>query len=202
MLSFAFMNYLGHAFLSMGDEQLLTGNMTGDYVKGKKPLQNYPEMMRKGLMLHRKIDTFTDQHAAVARAKIYFREVYALYAGAVVDIVFDHFLANDPRHFSSQKALYDFSQNTYALLEKNASYFPEKFAKLFSYMQSQNWLYNYHTLKGTEQSLRGLYHRAKQMPPAEEAYKAFIGHYYQLNQCYFEFMDDAVAYVKVELSAP
>lgn len=174
--------------------------MIGDYVKGMQPLQEYPDAVRKGIMLHRKIDTFTDSHAAVARAKIYFREVYELYAGAVVDIVFDHFLANDPKHFSSEKALFDFSQHTYSLLEKNTSFFPEKFARLFPYMQSQNWLYNYRTLKGTEQSLRGLHHRAKHMPDVEEAYKTLIGHYYQLNQCYFEFMDDAVAYVKVELS--
>lgn len=194
------MNYLGHAFLSMNDEYLLTGNMIGDYVKGMQSLQNYPDAVRKGIMLHRKIDSFTDAHIAVSRAKIYFREVYELYAGAVVDIVFDHFLANDPKHFTSEKVLFDFSQASYTHLEKHSNYFPEKFANLFPYMQSQNWLYNYRTLKGTEQSLHGLYHRAGQMPDIGDAYKTLVSHYYQLNQCYYEFIDDVIRYVKVELS--
>ena len=194
------MNYLGHAFLSMNNEHTLTGNMIGDYVKGLQPLQEYPEAVRNGIMLHRKIDTFTDSHPAATRAKLYFRETYHLYAGAIIDIIFDHFLANDPKHFASERALFDFSQSTYSALERNESFFPEKFAAFFPYMRSQNWLYNYRTLQGTEKSLLGLYRRAQRMPKVDAAYKTLVGYYYQLNQCYFEFIDDILAYVKVELS--
>lgn len=196
------MNYLGHAFLSMGNADVLTGNMIGDYVKGKIALEEYPEEIAKGLLLHRHIDTFTDQHPAVARAKVFFREVYELYSGAVVDILFDHFLANDPKHFNSEQHLFDFSQTTYQQLEANEKYFPEKFGKMFPYMRSQNWLYQYRTLKGTEKSLTGLYNRAKAMPEPTEAYKTFVGHYYQLSQCYYDFIDGIMSYVKVELSQP
>ncbi|HTN45882.1 MAG TPA: ACP phosphodiesterase [Flavipsychrobacter sp.] len=194
------MNYLGHAFLSMGDEELLTGNMIGDYVKGKIALDDYPPGIKRGLILHRRIDSFTDSHAAVARAKNYFREKYELYAGAVVDIVFDHFLANDPKHFISEKALWDFTQQTYATLEKNSTYFPEKYSMIFPYMKSHNWLYGYRTLKGIQKSLDGLQRRAKYMPDAENAYKTLVGHYYLLSQCYYDFIDDASRFVKVTLT--
>ena len=132
------MNYLGHAYLSMGNEEVLAGNMMGDYVKGKAVLETYPDGIRKGLMLHRKIDSFTDAHPAVSRAKVFFRKDYDLYAGAIVDIIFDHFLANDPKHFASETALFTFTQNTYSALNKYSTIFPEKFADMFPYMQSQN----------------------------------------------------------------
>ena len=79
------MNYLGHAFLSFGDGDILTGNMIGDHVKGKIALEQYPDGIKKGIMLHRKIDEYTDLHPATQRAKLPFREVYGLYAGAIMD---------------------------------------------------------------------------------------------------------------------
>lgn len=194
------MNYLAHAFLSFGDAAILTGNLIGDHVKGKLALNNYPDKIREGIELHRKIDSFTDDHPASKRAKLWFRQDYGLYAGAIIDSLYDHFLANDPKHFSSEKSLFDFSQTTYGQLEQHVVYFPETFAQYFPYMKNQNWLYNYRTLQGTQRSLNGLHRRAKYMPPVEKAYQLFIGHYYQLAQCYYEFMDDVVRFVKVELS--
>lgn len=194
------MNYLAHAFLSFGDVEILVGNMIGDHVKGKLALNNYPEKIRKGIMLHRHIDSFTDEHTASKRAKIWFRENYGLYSGAIIDSLYDHFLANDPKHFSTEKELYIFSQNTYQQLTQHSNYFPPTFAQYFPYMQQQNWLYNYRTLQGIKRSLNGLHRRAKYMPETDKAYDIFIGHYYQLAQCYYEFIDDIVKYVKLELS--
>jgi acyl carrier protein phosphodiesterase len=67
-------------------------------------------------------------------------------------------------------------------------------------MKEHNWLYNYRSLKGMEQSLGGLARRAKYMPPIQKAYETFIGHYYMLNQCYYEFIDDIIKFAKTELS--
>jgi acyl carrier protein phosphodiesterase len=195
------MNYLGHAFLSFGDADILTGNMIGDHVKGKLALDNYPEGIRKGIMLHRKIDQFTDEHPATQRAKVLFREKYRLYAGAVMDTLFDHFLANDPKQFGSEKKLLDFSLETYSRLEQNSQYFPDRFAQYFPYMKEHNWLYNYRHMQGMKQSLGGLERRAKYMPPSDEAYKTFVGYYYHLNQCYYELIDDVITFVKIELKA-
>ncbi|HRO43804.1 MAG TPA: ACP phosphodiesterase [Flavipsychrobacter sp.] len=194
------MNYLGHALLSFDDAQILTGNLIGDHVKGKLALNNYPERIRKGIELHRKIDVFTDNHPASKRARLWLRESYGLYSGAIVDSLYDHFLANDPRYFSSEKDLLLFTQKVYENLEEQSRFFPPVFAQYFPYMKEQNWLYNYRNLQGVQRSLGGLYKKAKHMPPVEEAYKIFIGHYYQLAQCYYELIDDIVPFVKLELS--
>ena len=200
MFSFAGMNYLGHAFLSFGNGAILTGNMIGDHVKGRLALDKFPAEIRKGIELHRKIDATVDAHPATMRAKLLFREHYGLYSGAITDTLFDHFLANDPKHFPTSDALLSFTQTTYAQLEEHKEYFPDKFAGYFPYMVQHNWLYNYRTLKGMERSLGGLARKALYMPPVDKAYETFVAHYYQLNQCYFEFINDLIRFVKIELS--
>ena len=192
------MNYLGHAFLSFGDGEILTGNMIGDHVKGRLALEKFPSGIKKGIELHRKIDAFADTHPATSRAKLLFREHYGLYAGAIMDTLYDHFLANDPKIFSSETALLAFTESVYSLLAENEHYFPPSFTEYFPYMRQQNWLYNYRTLKGMERALNGLARRAAHMPPVDKAYEIFVTAYYQLNQCYFEFIDDVIKFVKIE----
>ena len=88
------MNYLAHAYLSFDDPEVLAGNMISDFVKGKKKF-DYPFRIQQGIMLHRLIDDFTDNHPATKEAKEFFRPDYRLYSGAFVDVVYDHFLAID-----------------------------------------------------------------------------------------------------------
>jgi acyl carrier protein phosphodiesterase len=192
------MNYLGHAFLSNGDSELLAGNMIGDHVKGKLALEAYPEKIRQGIMLHRKIDAAADAHPATLRAKLLFRLDYGLYAGAIMDTLYDHFLANDPKYFANEFALLSFTQRAYAQLEEHERFFPAKFAAYFPHMKEHNWLYNYRTLKGMERSLSGLQRRATHMPPVSKAYEIFVSNYYHLNQCYYELIEDIVSFVKIE----
>jgi acyl carrier protein phosphodiesterase len=194
------MNYLGHAFLSFGERDILTGNMIGDYVKGRLALDTFPPGIKKGIELHRKIDEQADLHPATARAKVLFRQDYGLYSGAIIDTLYDHFLANDPKHFASEGALLAFTQKTYGQIQENSDFFPPKFTEYFYYMRSHNWLYNYRTLKGMERSLSGLFRRAKHMPPIEKAYEIFVTNYYHLNQCYYEFIDDIISFVKIEIN--
>ena len=87
------MNYLAHAYLSFGDPDILAGNMISDFVKGKKKFE-YPDRVQMGITLHRKIDEYTDAHPATHQAIKFLKDAAGPYAGAFVDIVYDHFLAN------------------------------------------------------------------------------------------------------------
>lgn len=193
------MNYLGHAFLSFGDPAILAGNMMADHIKGKVALESLPEGVRKGILLHRRIDEMTDNHPATQRAKLLFREDYGMYSGAIMDTLYDHFLANDPKHFPSKDALLTFTQQVYAMLDKFTEVFAPGFAAYYPYMKEQNWLLGYRNIKGMERALHGLERRAKYMPPAEKAYASFVAGYYHLNQCYYDFIDDMIKFVKTEL---
>jgi acyl carrier protein phosphodiesterase len=191
------MNYLAHAWLSFHQPEILVGNMISDFVKGKKRFE-FNEAIQKGIMLHRHIDTFTDDHPVTKAAKQFFKPAVGLYAGAFIDIVYDHFLAKD-RHEFKDEGLLQFSQFVYTILEENINILPEKFARIFPYMKTDNWLYNYQTLHGIEQSFGGLARRAKYLNNSAEVFIAFETNYKQLQQCYNEFFPGVKEFVYKEL---
>ena len=182
------MNYLAHAYLSFNEPEILVGNMISDFVKGKKQF-GFPGGIRQGIIVHRSIDTFTDDHKATKEAKQFLKPAVGLYAGAFVDVVYDHFLACDKNEFTNESLL-QFSLSVYTTLDKYATVFPEKFAHMFSYMKHDNWLYNYRTLNGAEKSLQGLVRRAKYLHNSEIVFEYFEKNYKELQSCYNDFFPD------------
>ncbi len=194
------MNYLAHAYLSFNNSDVLVGNMISDYVKGKKQFE-YPAPIQVGIQLHRAIDAFTDTHAATEEIKKYFKKEYRLYAGAFADVVYDYFLANDKNEFITPENLKLFSQTTYQLLDKQQNHFPEKFSKMFPYMQSQDWLYHYRTEDGMQKSFGGLARRAKYITETDTAFNIFLENKEAINYWYQIFFPDIKSFAadKLEL---
>ena len=182
------MNYLAHAYLSFNKPGILVGNMISDFVKGRKKY-DYPEMIQQGISLHREIDSFTDSHWATKEAKDIFRPAYRLYSGAIMDVVYDHFLALDENEFTNE-SLEKFTLNTYNLLDQYTNYFPEKFAIMYPYMKTHNWLYHYKYREGIQKSLGGLVRRSKYLTESDTAYQLFNGHYEKLKRLYQQFFPE------------
>jgi acyl carrier protein phosphodiesterase len=182
------MNYLAHAYLSFGRPGLLVGNMISDYVKGKKKY-DYPEQIQQGIAVHREIDRFTDSHLATKAAKEVFRSAYRLYAGSLMDVIYDHFLALDENEFTDE-SLKAFTINTYAMLDQFTDHFPEKFSRMYPYMKAQNWLYNYRYRQGVEKSLAGVVRRAKYLEESDTAFLLFNEHYDRLKDLYQLFFPE------------
>jgi acyl carrier protein phosphodiesterase len=183
------MNYLAHAYLSFNNPEILTGNMISDFIKGNKKL-GFASGIQKGIMLHRAIDEFTDNHPATKLAKEFFRKDYRLYSGAFVDIVYDHFLAKDKNEFANDDALKLFASNTYKLLRNYSAVFPQRFDQYFGYMETQDWLYNYQHTRFIERSFEGLTKRALYMSDPIMATNIFAEHYHSLEDCYNNFFSD------------
>ena len=182
------MNYLAHAYLSFGRPGILVGNMISDHVKGKKKY-DYPEQIQQGIAVHREIDRFTDTHPATKEAKEIFRPAYRLYAGSLMDVIYDHFLALDENEFTDE-SLKAFTINTYAMLDQFIDHFPEKFSRMYPYMKAQNWLYNYRYRQGIEKSLAGVVRRAKYLEESDTAYLLFNEHYNKLKDLYQLFFPE------------
>ena len=185
------MNYLAHAYLSFDNSEILVGNMISDFVKGKKKF-GYPLAIQQGIMLHRMIDTFTDAHPATKSAITFFKPVVGAYAGAFVDVVYDHFLATDETEFPAD-SLADFAERTYSRLNSFYNILPERFQKMLPYMTEQNWLFNYRTTKGIESSFGGVFRRAKYIDYTEAVFTCFKENYISLNDCYKRFFPDVKA---------
>ena len=190
------MNYLAHAYLSFNHPGILVGNMISDFVKGKKQF-DYPPEIHKGIILHRAIDQFTDQHPATKVAKEFFRPHYRLYAGAFIDVVYDHFLALDENEFPDESLLV-FSKQVYSILENNAQWLPDGFAVMLPYMKTQNWLFGYRSRLGTEKSFGGVVRRSAYLTESETASMVFNDHYQLLSSCYRQFWADVLPFAKKE----
>lgn len=180
------MNYLAHAALSFNDPRILTGNMISDFVKGKSKFL-FPVEIQRGIQLHRMIDDFTDHHDATMEAKRFFHADYRLYAGAFVDIVYDHFLANDKSEFETPARLLQFTEDVYQALGRNQRVLPPVFGSMFPYMKKENWLYNYRLVTGIHKSFGGLVRRAKYLYDPNPAVLIFARNYSALQMCYEKF---------------
>ena len=170
--------------------------MVSDFIKGRSKF-HYPEGIQKGIALHRAIDAFTDVHAATRRAMQLFRPGYRLYSGAIMDVLYDHFLARDENIFPGQ-SLMEFSTGVYRSLEQQAHLLPPPFRHMFFYMKTENWLLHYKEHAGIQKSLHGLVRRAVYLNESETAFRLFGEHYDFLELCYLEFMTDVKEYAKQE----
>lgn len=187
------MNYLAHSVLSFDHPEVLVGNMINDFVKGKKKLL-YSENIQKGMQLHQWIDEFTDHHEATREAKEYFKSPYRLYSGAFIDIVYDHFLANDAGQFEPYGDLKIFTDKVYRSLNNQQEIMPEPFRSMLPFMIGQNWLYHYKETWGIEKSFGGLVRRAAYLTESAIAYEIFNKHYDKFSVLYNQFYPELKSY--------
>ena len=173
------------------------GNIISDFVKGRSRY-DYPPAIQQGIELHRRIDAFTDQHPATRAAREIFRPEYRLYSGALVDVIYDYYLANDERLFD-ENSLLAFSKQVYTHLDHHARWLPERFAVIYPYMRSQNWLFHYRTREGIGKSLAGVARRAKYLTESQTAFELFEKHDQLLAELYRQFWQDVAVFAKDEL---
>ena len=142
------MNFLAHTYLSGCNEEIIVGNFMGDYVKGRSYLQ-FPEQVKKGILIHRDIDTFTDGHPITSRNKQRIAPKYHKYAGIIIDIFYDHFLASLWDRFSNLP-LNEFVGRTYDLLKRNYKVLPDSIKRWFPTFLENNWMMAYQSVDGIE----------------------------------------------------
>ncbi len=142
------MNFLAHTYLSGCNEDIIVGNFMGDYVKGRNYVA-FPEQVKKGILIHRDIDTFTDMHSITRRSKVRIASRYHKYAGIIIDIFYDHFLASMWDRFSTL-SLQEFVNRTYDLLKRNYRVLPSAIKMWFPTFLENNWMMAYQTVDGIE----------------------------------------------------
>ena len=171
--------------------------MISDFVKGKKKF-DYAEGIQKGIMLHRAIDAYTDEHPATKQGKQYLKPAVGLYAGAFVDVVYDHFLALDKNQFL-QQTLLQHTSNTHQTLQLYQQVLPPVFQQMLPYMIAQNWLFNYQYTWGIERSFGGVARRAKYIDSSVTVFALFEKHYHALQECYNAFFPDVKAFTLYQI---
>lgn len=145
------MNYLAHIFLSGSDKKMQLGNFFADAVKGSS-YNDYPEGIANGILLHRAIDTYTDNHPAVRETIQSMRPYFGRYSGVLLDIYFDYLLASRFSQFSDMP-LRQYARGFYFTLIRNRRFLPDRFKRFMWHFILTNRLTKYATTKGIRQSL-------------------------------------------------
>lgn len=188
------MNYLAHIFLSNNNENIAIGNFIADTIKGKQYL-NYPREIQKGILLHRAIDSYTDEHVEFKKSKQKLYQSYRHYSGVIVDIFYDHFLAKNWNKFHNTDLL-EYTLNFYELLKRKKHLLPEKIIYMMPFIIEQNWLYNYKHLEGIENVLIGMNRRTQGKSNMHLSIKELNAHYNTFENEFFIFFKDVLLYSK------
>jgi acyl carrier protein phosphodiesterase len=191
------MNFLSHLFLSGNAEHLIIGNFIADSVKGNA-FNNYPAEIQKGILLHRKIDTFTDTHHIVELSKQRLREKYKKYASVIVDVYYDHYLAANWADYS-QENLGQYTQKIYSLIEQNNHHLPQKSVLFNNYMVKYDILVAYSRLQGIERVLKGMAYRTTFVSNMEYAINDLKEHYHLFENEFKLFFPELQKFVNKEI---
>ena len=191
------MNYLAHIYLSEGNENIQLGNFFADAVKGNSYL-SYPIEIQKGILLHRKIDTFTDLHPVVKKSKARLSSSFGLYKGIIIDIFYDHFLARNWHQFCDL-SLGDFTDFFYSVLMKNFSILPEKTQYVVPFLVKQNWLKSYAGLEGIEKVLVGMNKRTNNHSGMDLAMGDLVDHFDELENDFHIFFPELREFAHIRL---
>lgn len=161
------MNFLAHIYLSGDNDLLKIGNFMADSIRGNSYL-DYSDELRKGILLHRYIDSFTDAHPIYRKSKHRLHEKYGHYSGVIMDIIYDHYLAKNWETYSNVP-LEHYAAAFYKLLQDHYELLTEKTQKMIPYMIGRNWLVSYASLEGLEMILFQMDYRTKHRANMQEA---------------------------------
>ncbi len=188
------MNYLAHLYLSFGHEELMVGNYIADAVKGKQ-IERFSEKIQEGIRLHRSIDDFTDKHPIVENSKARIRERYRKYAGVIIDMYYDHFLASGWKNYSSE-SLIIFTRQSYKTLLRHYVIMPARMKRILPFMAAGNWLASYAETDNIALALKGMARRTKFNSGMENAGEELKLHYHDLKNDFSDFFPELIAFSK------
>jgi acyl carrier protein phosphodiesterase len=190
------MNFLAHLYLSGDDEKIITGNFIGDYVKGKDFLK-YPEPIRKGIILHRQIDSFTDNHPVFREVKKLFRLDFSLYAGVITDLILDHFLASHWQMYSYE-SLRQFARRIHSVLLSNFIYLPLRVQGFLPVLIKNRRLESYAKSEGIYQSIDIMSRYTSLPPKANLAITTMQENFEFIQSHFFIFMQELIIFTENE----
>ncbi|HEX7045498.1 MAG TPA: ACP phosphodiesterase [Burkholderiales bacterium] len=190
------MNYLAHLYLSHETPEAVTGAMLGDFVKGRVP-EHWGAGVRRAIVLHRAIDRYTDSHPAVAASRALISPERRRFAGILIDIFHDHFLARDWLRYHA-RPLPEFTRAVYRVLLPQRARFPERLRRILPAMAADDWLASYADVEAVDAALRGIARRFRYPERAQvlsTAVTELERNYTALAARFEEFFGDLQAYV-------
>lgn len=180
------MNHLAHLLLAGDDPALQLGALLGDHVRGDVAASGHKPLVCTGILLHRRIDGWTDRHALVAQARNLIEPPFRRYAGIMLDVYFDHLLSlHWQRH--SELSLAQFNLRTLTLLDQHHAMLPPGLQRFHRYASSTNVLARYAENGMLEQVFTGISRRLSRSNPLAAAVPVLQARHRELQQVFALF---------------
>ncbi len=190
------MNYLAHLLLAEQTPQGWLGALMGDFVKGAID-PTLPGGIRRGIVLHRRIDSFTDAHPVHRASRNRIAGARRRYAGIIIDLCYDHFLARSWAHHAALP-LDEFTIEVYAVLARHRTLLPPRLERIAPRMTAQDWLGSYRKLGALGAALDGIATRSPRAAPLAGAVEDVRRCHRELGEDFDAFFPDLVRFANAE----
>lgn len=194
------MNHVAHCFLSFPDDEVLLGNFIGDFVKGKA-WQDFPPQVQKGILLHRAIDSFTDNHPMARASAGRIRDFAGRYSAPVTDILYDYLLIRNWNMYAADTPFDNFAAWAYQSLDKNEGAMPEVLRRRWPQMRDGRFLHGYGSREGLDWVLHQFAGRLNGHLDAGALSAYFFSEIPLFSTDFNVFFPDLAAFVRLRLSA-
>ena len=172
------------------------GNMIADFISNRD-LQSLKPEVREGVMVHRKIDTFTDSHESVRESIRRLHPIFHKYSPVVVDIYYDYFLSKNWRRYAALPIV-EFSVDVYGTFNSRMEEVPDLMKPRLQSMISHNFLENYGTKTGIQFTFNKFQERVKFPVSFEQASDIMMVYEDEFNDEFNVFFPEIKKYI-VEL---
>jgi acyl carrier protein phosphodiesterase len=183
------MNLLGHLFFSDNDHQLMFANLYGDHFKGKD-FTGLPDVIKKGVLLHRTIDNYIDHHPEVLTLLHDLYSELPKVSGIAVDLYFDHLLASRWHEFHSTP-LNTFLNSFYRAEIENENAYSKEFLHFIEALKHHQWISHYASRSGLDKMCNGVSSRISFINALNKAPLVFDKKYKHINRVFEIYMSDA-----------
>lgn len=189
------MNFIAHIHLSGEDAPLLVGNYIADLIR-QADVAGLPEEIQRGVMLHRMIDTYTDQHDVNRDALERIYPFHHKYSPVLLDIYYDYFLIKHWSTFSSSP-FEDVCAFAYDSLAQYLPAIPIRTQPRIEHLLERRWLETaYGTFNGLEKTFYFLKKRMSQPDIINRATETLMKHEAELETAFLTFYPDLIQEVK------
>ena len=179
----------------------MIGNLIGDAVKGRQ-YEGLQPFVRKGVLMHRAIDDYTDRHPVNAEIRKLLHPEFGKYAGVYLDMFYDHFLAANWDNFCEDVSLQTFCTRFYFDAIFRHKYLPLKVKALLSSLIVGNRLRNYAYMHSMADSLE-MMHKYSNLPKSgKEAIKSLEKNYDEIQKGFYEFFPLLVNHTRIWREEP
>jgi len=193
---FYIMNYLFHLVLSGENPDIIIGNYIADHIRGTKIVNELPNPVLKGVLMHRAIDAYSDMHPAVRHSVALLKPSHAKYAPVAVDILYDHFLIKNWIQFVKVPLVKKIN-SFYALLDERMDTLPPKSQKVSRKLMQDNWFGMYESFDGLNDIFIGVNKRTHFENALPDTVEYLVKYYNELDNDFNVFARDIFAFVSL-----